>query len=173
MNKIIALVIAPGEFRDEEYIEPKTLFEQHGARTVTISTTLEPVTGMLGATVQATLLLKDAQADNFDAVVFVGGMGARRLYHEPEALRLARQAVAHNKVVGAICLAPNILAQAGVLKNRRATAWAFEVPAAEAVNQVGESVVRDGRIITANGPQAATPFAQAIAELLLAAPTPQ
>lgn len=173
MNKTIALVIAPGDFRDEEYIEPKTLFQQHGARTVTISTTLAPVTGMLGATAQATLLLKDAQAENFDAVVFVGGMGARKLYHEPEALRLARQAVAHGKVVGAICLAPNILAQAGVLKNHRATAWAFEVPAAEPVTQLADAVVVDGRIVTANGPQAATAFAEAIAGLLVSTTAPK
>lgn len=170
MNNTIALIIAPGDFRDEEYLEPKRLFEQRGDKTITLSTTLEPVTGMLGVQAQATRLLKDAQVKDFDAVVFVGGMGARKLYHEPEALRLARQAVAQGKVVGAICLAPNILAQAGVLKNHRATAWAFEVPAAEAVTQVNESVVRDGRIITANGPQVATPFAQAIADLLSATP---
>jgi putative intracellular protease/amidase len=164
--KHIALVIAPGDFRDEEYLEPKAFFEGGGAKVVTVSTTTARVSGAGGAEAQPTLLLKDTKAEEFDAVVFVGGPGARGYYNHPDALRLVRETFASGKVIAAICVAPNILINAGILKDRRATAWAFEVPAVGVI-QTNQAVVRDGTIVTANGPEAATDFAKAIGDALI------
>ncbi|QLQ08895.1 MAG: DJ-1/PfpI family protein [Anaerolineae bacterium] len=64
-----------------------------------------------------------AQVDcaDYAAVVFVGGGGSKRLFHDAEAWRIAREMSQQGKVVAAICLAPVILVVAGVLHGRQAT----------------------------------------------------
>lgn len=76
-------------------------------------------------------------------------------------MRIAKQSFDNNKIISAICVAPNILCNAGILNGKRATAWAFEVKNCDAIVE-NKDVVIDGRIITANGPEAATKFAEVI-----------
>jgi protease I len=74
------------------------------------------------------------------------------------------------KVVAAICLAPAVLARAGILKGKKATY--YESPASFREMKIGGAVltnapvVKDGRIITANGPTASQAFADAIVKAL-------
>ena len=119
----VLLVIAPENFRDEEYAEPRAVFEAAGYTVVVASASLETATGMLGMEVQPDLLLADVQVGDYDAVVFIGGMGARAYWDDPQAHRIAQEAVAAGKVVGAICIAPVILARAGVLEGKQATVF--------------------------------------------------
>lgn len=165
-GKKILMIISPGDFRDEEYSEPKDYFENEGAIVVTGSTTLDEVEGMLGLKVVPDMLIKNVIVANYDAIIFVGGTGARGYYNNQEALRIAKQSVENNKVIAAICLAPNILCNAGILNDKKATAWSFEVSDCS-VNKISKDVVRDGNIITANGPPAATAFAKEIGAALI------
>ena len=100
--------------------------------------------------------------------MFVGGGGCKLLWNDEEALRLAREAAATGAVLGAICLAPVILANAGVLDGRRATVAGTEAKTIEAfgATYTGPGVMVDGRIVTANGPKSSTLFGRNIAELL-------
>ncbi len=118
-GKHILMIIARNGFRDEELFEPKELFEKLGARVTVASSRAGECKGMLGAVVRAEKALGDVDANDFDAVVFVGGVGAKELFDHERAHELARGA----KVLGAICLAPAILARAGVLKDKAATAY--------------------------------------------------
>lgn len=54
--------------------------------------------------------------------------------HNSVALRIAQDSVKLGKVLGAICIAPRILAEAGVLKGKKATVWHSE---AEALKRKG------------------------------------
>jgi protease I len=85
-----------------------------------------------------------------------------------DALRLAREADEGAKVLGAICLAPVILANAGVLRNRRATVAGTEARTIEAAGATytGPGVTVDENIVTANGPKSSTAFGQRINGLL-------
>lgn len=164
----ILMVIAQEGFRDEELAVPKALFEERGYRVLVASKAKGEAKGMLGSRVEVDLALKDVDIGEYEAVVFVGGVGAQGYFQDPEALRLAREAHERGKVLGAICLAPGILARAGVLKGKRATVWPSEAKAlAEAgATYTGRDVEVDGRIVTANGPHAARAFAEAILGLL-------
>jgi protease I len=76
------------------------------------------------------------------------------------------------KVVAAICLAPVVLARAGILKGKKATFFNSpislgEMKAGGAV-LVDKAVVTDSRIITANGPAAAKEFAETFIRTLTA-----
>ena len=75
-GKKVLMVIASSQFRDEEYQKPRALLEAAGAKVTVASSSLQESTGMLGMKVTPDILLKDARMEQFDAVVFVGGMGA-------------------------------------------------------------------------------------------------
>jgi len=71
------MVIAPENFRDEEYARPREILESAGYAVVVASRSRETARGMLGMRVQPELLLSEARAADYDAVVFVGGSGAQ------------------------------------------------------------------------------------------------
>jgi protease I len=167
-GKGILMIIAHRDFRDEEYQEPRQIFEVRGATITVASSSLEIAKGALGAQVKPGLLLKDVAVGDYDAVVFVGGPGAQEYWDDPVAHAIAQDAVAQGKVLAAICIAPTTLARAGVLKGRNATVFSSEAEALKAcgANYTDAGVERDGLIITANGPQAAAEFAEEIAKVL-------
>lgn len=164
----ILMIVAHQGFRDEEYEEPRQVFEARGATVSVASSSLEVAKGALGAQVKPDLLLKDVAVGNYDAIVFIGGPGAQEYWDDSVAHAIAQEAVAQGKVLAAICIAPTTLAKAGVLNDKKVTAFSSEAEALKAggANYTGASVERDGLIITANGPQAAAEFAEEIAKAL-------
>lgn len=172
-KKKIALIIAFRDFRDEEYFEPKEVLEKAGFEITTVSEKMGPAMGVYGGEAEINLLLSELKVHDFDAVIFVGGSGASRYFEDKSARRIVLEAVLENKVLGAICIAPTILALAGVLKDKKATVWSsnmdksfVEILEKEGADYSSRAVVIDGQIITANGPETATAFAQAIVDKL-------
>lgn len=164
----VVMVIAPEVFRDEEYADPKAVLEASGHEVVTASTRPGTCTGKLGMSATAHVSVTDAAEEAWDAVVFVGGGGSAVFFDDADAHRLARETFARGALVGAICIAPSTLAHAGLLEGVRATAFASQEAdlVAHGAIWTGEPVTVDGRIVTANGPEAATAFGQALAERL-------
>lgn len=162
----VLIVIAPRDFRDEEYARPRQALESAGYTVTVASRSRETARGMLGMQVRPDIPLAEARAADYDAVIFVGGSGAQTYWDDPEAHRLAREAAASGRVVAAICIAPVILARSGVLEGKQATV--FDPPSlcaeltAHGATCTGASVQRDGPFVTASGPQAADEFARAI-----------
>ncbi len=168
----ILMVIAPKDFRDEELLDVREALEGAGASVKVASTTIAECKGMYGAKVSPDLLLADADAADYDAVVFVGGTGAEALFDEAQAVVLAKSADQADKVVGAICIAPVILANAGVLEGRMATVWpgGRERKALEEGGAIytGDEVTQDTNIVTGDGPRAADAFAELLIETIVA-----
>jgi protease I len=169
-GKKIVMVIPCQDFRDEELEIPRRVFLKKGAEVTVASTAKSGCKGMKGADVDPDVLLEDVVADDYYAMVFVGGSGSTAYYDDEQALELAREADKQGLVIGAICLAPGILAEAGILEGKHATA--YDAPEArEALEQGGASytggkVTVDGVIVTANGPEAAQPFAEKLVEMI-------
>jgi protease I len=167
-GKKAVMIIAPKGFRDEELKEPREILKQKGIKVTVASNSLNPAQGMLGASVKPEILLSELKVEDYDAVIFVGGAGAKQYWNDPAAHRIAREALKKKKVLGAICIAPVILANAGVLSGKKATVWKSE---AKRIKEKGATysdkpVELDGKIVTGSGPQAAKEFGQAIAKLL-------
>ncbi len=171
MSRRILMIIAPDQFRDEELLVPRQRFEQAGWAVETASTRTGEAKGMLGAIEQVFHDLVYAQTQlqqqTYDAVVVVGGMGSPEyLWDNAPLHQLLQQATAQGRVVAAICLSGAVLAKAGILSGKRATVW--EMPESVQVFQqhqvqfTGEPVTVDGNFVTANGPDAAANFADAI-----------
>ncbi|MHB1135750.1 MAG: DJ-1/PfpI family protein [Coriobacteriia bacterium] len=164
----VLMVIAPEVFRDEEYAVPKDFLENRGARVTTASLRAGVCHGKLGMTAEATLGVADVEAADYDAVVFIGGGGTQVFFENPAAHALARAAAQRGLVLGAICIAPSILAHAGLLDGVHATAFPSQrddLTAHGAIWSDGPVEV-DGRVVTANGPDAADSFGLAISDLL-------
>jgi protease I len=162
--KKAAMIIAHRDFRDEELIEPRNLLDDAGIEVTVVSTSLEPARGILGTRIKPDLLIDDLDVEGYDAIIFVGGPGARQYWDDPRAHEFARQALQQGKILAAICIAPVTLAKAGVLEGRSATVWPSEAKAlkAQGARYTASDVETDGNIITADGPGSAGKFGEAI-----------
>lgn len=168
--KRAVLIIASRNFRDEELFETKQELEKANIDTVIASTKTGVIRGMLRGKAEAAMLVNDIVVDDYDAIIFIGGSGAREYFDNSVALNIARQAARKKKVLAAICIAPAVLANAGVLDGVRATCFStekFKLKKAGA-QYTGADVERDGLIITSNGPRAAGQFGKTIANALIA-----
>jgi len=176
-NKIksmkVGIVIAPKDFKDEEYFVPKEAFENAGFIVETISYKFGPALGVDGGEAKVDILAKNLKIEDYSAIIFVGGPGAQNYIEDSEAHKIAQNAVIQNKVLGAICIAPAILAKAGVLKGKQATVWssnldknAIKILEQNGATYLAHNLVEDGRIVTANGPKSAQEFSQTIIKLI-------
>jgi len=164
----VLMIIGPDGFRSEEYFHPKNVLEENGVEVVTASLRKD-AKSHLDEQVQVDMTLDEIEGD-FDAVVLVGGKGGYVYLESPahEQLIQVVKPFFENKIVAAICMAPSILAKAGLLKGRTATAHVSvedEVKAGGA-NYTGNPVTVEGNLITGNGPEAAKDFGKAILEKL-------
>ncbi|MEM3455766.1 MAG: DJ-1/PfpI family protein [Candidatus Micrarchaeia archaeon] len=167
MNKIL-MIIAPDKFRDEELFEPKNIFESNGYKVEITSKGVKKSTGMLGGNVNIDIDITKVNINNYKAVVFVGGSGASTYFEDKYVLKIAEDAYKKGMIIGAICIAPSILANAGILKGKNATVFPSEKDnlIQKGANYINEGVVVDGKIITASGPKFARKFGEEIIKLL-------
>jgi 4-methyl-5(b-hydroxyethyl)-thiazole monophosphate biosynthesis len=128
-----------------------------------------PVTGSRG-----TVLLPDATLDqalhgDYDMVVLPGGQpGATNLENDARVIALVRRMADRGRYTAAICAAPKVLASAGVLDGKRATAFpgTLNAPSFPRVGIAADAVLIDGRVVTSRGPGTAMDFALELVELL-------
>lgn len=162
MAKIL-MIIAPVQFRDEELLEPKKLFEAEGHEVVIASTSMK-AKGKLGAEVDTDILLKTVKVDDYDCIVLVGGRGILDI--KKETKEIIQKGFLSNKVMACICIAGRIFAEYGLLKGKRATVHNTDESLAilkkNGAEYVDEDVVVEEKLVTANGPAAAKEFAQEI-----------
>lgn len=167
-GKKVLIIVAADKFQDEEFGQPYNLLTKSGATVKIACSRLGPARGMFGRQVTPDCLLDTCKAAEFDAILFIGGQGAAEYFNSAQAHRIAREAAAGGKVLGAICIAPATLANAGVLQGKKATVFPSEEQQLSAGGAilVRRGVVADGRIVTAVGPQAAKEFAATVAALM-------
>ncbi|MDD5542762.1 MAG: DJ-1/PfpI/YhbO family deglycase/protease [Acidobacteriia bacterium] len=172
-GKRVLMVIAPDQFRDEELLVPRQMLELEGARVDVASRSKMECQGMLGVKVRPDLLISEARAVDYDAIIVVGGMGSPQyLWGDSVLHALIRELYTVQKPTAAICLSGAVLARAGVLKGRRATVYKTPESIKEfekaGATYTGEAVTQDGNVITGENPEAARKFGEALIEKLAA-----
>ncbi len=162
------LIIAQEGFQDVELDGARKGLQEAGFQVQIASKSRGLCVGKYGGREQADIALADVEVARYDRIGFIGGPGAHALKSDPEAHRIARQTLELGKVLGAICIAPTILAEAGVLAGKRATVWngddeqgTFLIE--RGAEYTGEPVTIDGLIVTADGPGSAEEFGRVFA----------
>lgn len=167
-GKAVLMVVAPANFRDDEFSKPKEILAEAGAKITVAALRKGTVTGTGGLSLQAEITPGEVTVGDYDAVVFVGGPGMIQYLDNQSLIALAKKFHQAQKVVAAICVAPVILANAGLLEGKAATVWSDKRAALEAkgAQYTDEPVIVADQIITATGPPAAEKFGKAIVKAL-------
>jgi protease I len=167
-GKKALFIIAAKDFQEQEFSRPFSALSKEGVAITVASTVSGQATGTNGARARVDIQLSEARVDDFDAIVFIGGPGASQYVDDPLAHSLAQDGIKKKKLVAAICMGPLILAKAGILKGKKATVFPTlaDQLKSEGVKYTGKAVEQDGRIITADGPDSAAAFGQAIIKAL-------
>jgi protease I len=126
-GKRVAILATDG-FEQSELVEPRRALAAAGASTVLISPKSGSIRGWRhdawGESVPVDLTLDKAHADDYDALMLPGGvMNPDRLRTDVAAVAFVRAFFESEKPVAAICHAPIMLIEAGVLRDRRLTSW--------------------------------------------------
>lgn len=126
--------------------------------------------GKHGITVTATRSFSDVSLNNVLAVIIPGGLAPDKMWLHEEALALIRQANKDNIGIAAICHAGSVLFSAGIVSERRFTAYRSirdDLLAANA-KWIDEPVVIDGNLITSRTPHDLPQFLPAILDAISA-----
>lgn len=170
MPKVLVLLAQGCE--ELEAITVIDLLRRAGIEVVAAGLQAGPVTASRGTVLVPDSTLEAELDTTFDMVVLPGGLPGAQYLEEDQRVRdlLQRQAAAGH-FVAAICAAPKVLAAAGLLDGKRATAYPGAVNAADFPRMTlnSDPVVVDGRVVTSRGPGTAMDFALCLIEQLMGA----
>jgi len=145
------------------------LLRRAGIKVITAGLDAENITASRGVKLIPDTDLESALKDDYDMIVLPGGLpGADRLGND-ERLKAALKTMANDdKYIAAICAAPKVLANAGLLKGKTATSYPgfLDDPEFTGITLSDAAVVKDGKIITSRGPGTAIDFALELIEAL-------
>jgi len=166
----ILMVVPPVEIEDSEYNASRTLFDQKGALVKVASTTKKLVTGS-SLEIKPDLLISKAKSSDYDAIVLIGGMGIfEHIFGNQDLQKLVKSMYSEGKYICAICGTPVVLAESGILKDVEATVYRddnlIKKLQDSGAKYIDNEVVVSGKIVTGNGPRAASAFAKAVCETI-------
>jgi len=167
------LILATNGFEQSKLEGPRERLEQAGHITIVASPESGEIRGWSGGDwgdpVEVGMSLDDAEAADFDALLLPGGqINPDIMRMEPKAVQLVRNFAESDKPVAAICHAPWLLAEAGVIDGKDVTGWpSIRTDLSNAgANVHDETVVVDGNIITSRNPDDIPAFSDALIEAL-------
>lgn len=164
------LCILENGFEEIETVTPVDLLRRAGVEVVMAGVSSAMVKGRSGISIQADAMLKEIDLQNFDVLFLPGGPAVMELRKNVQVLDLIRQYAAEEKIIAAICAAPLLLKDAGILEGKFFTAH-FSTQA-ELPSTTGERVVEDGNLITSRGAGTAIEFGLALIEKMLGKAAP-
>jgi 4-methyl-5(b-hydroxyethyl)-thiazole monophosphate biosynthesis len=146
------------------------LLRRAEVKVTTASLDDKPIVASRGTKLIADTKLELVMDQSFDMIVLPGGLpGADYLNEDERIHEILRKATDNNRYVAAICAAPKVLVKAGLLDNKKATAYpgVLEALGNAAVNITDAAVQQDGKLITSRGPGTAIDFALEIITCLV------
>lgn len=154
-----------------EAVTVMDLLRRAGIEVVSAGLAAGPVRASRGTVLLPDTTLDAALDQEWDLVVLPGGLpGADHLRDDPRVTALLVRTAAAGRLVAAICAGPQVLAAAGLLVGRRATAYPGVLEACGHPAIADAAVVEDGNVITSRGPGTAMDFALTLIERLLDRP---
>lgn len=125
------------------------------------------VTGSHKIAFQTDVSKADADFASYDGIVLPGGMpGTTHLMEDDTVNRVIKEFATSGKLVAAICAAPSVLGNAGLLEGKKATCYPGVESKLTGADFVTDPVAKDGNIITSRGLGTAIDFAAEIVAYL-------
>jgi len=172
-GKKIAILATDG-FEQVELTEPRRMLEEAGATADVIAPKPGEIRGWKftdwGDMVKVNKTLDQVNVENYDALVLPGGvMNPDHLRMDPKAVAFVQKFVQSGKPVAAICHAPWMLVEAGVVKGMNVTSWpSVKTDLKNAGgNWTDQQAVVDQNIITSRKPEDIPVFSQKIIEMVV------
>lgn len=168
MKKVL-LFLADG-FEEVEALAPLDILRRGGVEVKTVSVTgKEMVESAHQVVVKADTLWENLSENEREADLYFlpGGMpGAQTLTNHAGLQELVQKANQDNKIIAAICAAPMALGKWGLLQGKEAICYPGFETHLNGARVSGESVVRDGNVITGKGVGVAFAFGYKLLEAL-------
>lgn len=163
----VAVILADG-FEEVEAVAIIDVLRRAGIDTVVAGLHDGSVSSARMVRVVPDTLIDTIQAEDFDMLVLPGGQpGSDNLNADPRVSELIRSFSRKGKLTGAICAAPYVLANAGVLQGKRATSYPSYKDRLGGAVYEDKAVVVDGTVLTSRGAGTALSFGLAIVEKLV------
>ena len=127
-----------------------------------------PVLASRGVVLVPDMTLDEALQQEYDMLVLPGGgPGSERLNADARVRALLIAMASRGKYTAAICAAPKVLKDAGLLEGKQSTCYPGVMDRAEAPGlDIERAVVQDGKLVTSRGPGTAMDFALTLIEIL-------
>lgn len=164
---MIYVFLADG-FEEIEAVTPIDMLRRCEKETIIVGIDGIKIIGSHGITLTADITDKDAIFDDtLEMIVLPGGLpGTLNLQQSDTVKKAVDYCIKNDKYISAICAAPTVLGILGVLKNKNATCSpGFESQMHSAILS-DESVIKDGKIITARGAGVSIEFGKTLVSAL-------
>lgn len=161
-----ALVLLAQGSEELEAVTVIDLLRRAGIEVVTAGLASGPIRASRGVVLISDTTLDQVLAQAFDLVVLPGGQpGTNHLDADERVHALVKRTAEQGRYVAAICAAPKVLANAGLLQGKRATAYPGSLEGV-GMASTGQAIEVDGHVITSRGPGTAMDFSLTLIELL-------
>ena len=162
MKRVLCLL--ENGFEEIEAIAPVDLLRRAGVEVMMAGVSASEVVGKCGVKVMADAELGDVSAGEFDVLFLPGGPAVMELRKNEGVVRLIREFHGEGKLIAAICAAPLLLKDAGLIDGRTVTAH-FSTKD-ELPGNTGERMVFDGEFLTSRGAGTAVEFGLELVKIL-------
>ena len=160
---MIYVFLANG-FEEIEALAPVDILRRAELEVKIVGVGGKTITGSHGITVTADIEEKDVTTDDMELMILPGGMpGTLNLEKSPIVTTCAEYCAKNDIYLAAICAAPSVLGQAGILNGKKAACHPGFEEKLTGAEVFFSPVVCDGNVITSRGMGTAVPFGLAVA----------
>ena len=166
-KKRILVLLAPG-FEELEAVAVIDILRRAGIYVISAGTISGPISSAHNISILPDKLLDEVTEQNFDLIVLPGGLdGTKNLAKDQRVVKMLQKQLGSGRAVGAICAAPTVLDRYGLAQGKTITCHPTCRDAIQKAKLSEDRVVRDGLIVTSQGPGTAIEFALNLVELLM------
>lgn len=167
VKKSVLIFLPKKEFNEEEFIVIKKRLLKAGKQVFITSDDHYFCSGSKGMKVKSDTNFYNINVNNFSALILIGGTGSKAYWGNGNIHKIVKEFFDLGKVVAAICSSPIILANAGILHNKKATCHSENKTELinAGIDYQDKSLVIDENLVTADSSYSAQQFAEAVLNL--------
>ena len=164
--KNVLVLLAPG-FEETEAVSVIDILRRAEIKVTIAGLEKDTIKGSHGISLRTDIFYENVPLNDYDVLFLPGGQpGAQNLKNDRKVLNMVQQFDKQGKLIAAICAAPIVLHEAGILTDKHITSYPSEEEKLLHTNYHIEDVIRDGNIITSRGVGTTLDFALTLVEII-------